>query len=106
MNNTSIEVTSKVPGHEGSQKILRYFGGSIEPKVVKADATIKPLDTNSTYSMEGTEKYINSGWIWPAGQTPEGLQNITSFSIKFERPGTYDYLCLLHPWMSGKVIVR
>jgi plastocyanin len=106
VNNTAVEVTSKVPGQEGSQKILKYFGGSIEPKVVKADGTISQLAVNSTYSMDGTEQYINSGWIWPAGQTPEGLLNISSISIKFEKAGTYDYLCLLHPWMSGKVIVR
>ncbi|MDQ3837841.1 MAG: hypothetical protein M3297_01075 [Thermoproteota archaeon] len=25
--------------------------------------------------------------------------------MKFERQGTYDYLCILHPWMTGTVEV-
>lgn len=27
------------------------------------------------------------------------------FSTKFEKPGTYHYYCLVHPWMTGKIIV-
>ena len=29
-----------------------------------------------------------------------------SFSRRFERPGTYDYNCSVHPYMTGRVIVR
>lgn len=28
------------------------------------------------------------------------------FSQKFEKSGTFDYFCTLHPWMEGKVIVK
>jgi plastocyanin len=28
------------------------------------------------------------------------------FSYTFTRPGTYEYLCTLHPEMVGKVIVK
>ncbi|MBI2755190.1 MAG: cupredoxin domain-containing protein [Chloroflexi bacterium] len=27
------------------------------------------------------------------------------FSWYFDRPGTYEYVCTLHPWMQGRVIV-
>ncbi len=30
----------------------------------------------------------------------------TSFSRRFERPGTYDYNCSIHPYMTGRVVVR
>jgi plastocyanin len=30
----------------------------------------------------------------------------TSFSRRFDRPGTYDYNCSVHPYMTGRVIVR
>jgi plastocyanin len=29
-----------------------------------------------------------------------------TFSRRFDRPGTYDYNCSVHPYMSGRVIVR
>jgi plastocyanin len=98
---------SEIQGQtDGSQKLLQYFSGALEPKVIKADGTIERLAANATYTMNGSENYLNSGWIWPEGQALEGLMNINSFSVKFEKAGTYDYICLLHPWMVGKVIVR
>jgi plastocyanin len=30
----------------------------------------------------------------------------TSFSRRFDRPGTYDYHCAIHPYMTGRVVVR
>ena len=29
-----------------------------------------------------------------------------SFSRRFDRPGTYDYNCSVHPYMTGRVVVR
>lgn len=29
----------------------------------------------------------------------------TAFEFTFEEAGHYDYFCLVHPWMAGKVIV-
>jgi plastocyanin len=29
-----------------------------------------------------------------------------SFSRRFDRPGVYDYNCSVHPYMTGRVIVR
>ena len=29
-----------------------------------------------------------------------------TFSHKFNTAGTYDYFCMIHPWMDGKVIVK
>jgi plastocyanin len=29
-----------------------------------------------------------------------------SFSRRFDRPGTYDYNCSIHPYMTGRVVVR
>jgi hypothetical protein len=27
------------------------------------------LPPNSNYTMDGTESYVNSGWLWPEGKT-------------------------------------
>ena len=29
-----------------------------------------------------------------------------SYTLTFDETGTYDYFCVLHPWMEGKVIVE
>ena len=52
--------------------------------------------------MDGTESYVNSGWLWPQGQVPPGAPPLT---ITFEEPGIYDYVCTVHPWMTGSVEV-
>ena len=44
---------------------------------------------------EGLDDIFDSGLV-PAG----GM-----FSYKFEETGTYDYFCMVHPWMTGIVTV-
>ncbi len=34
------------------------------------------------------------------------LDTNDNFEYKFDKPGTYDYFCSLHPKMTGKVIVQ
>ena len=63
------------------------------------------LPINANYIMVGTEKYVNSGWIWPEGLAPPGVPPISSFSVTFEKPGTYNYICSVHPWMAGTIKV-
>jgi plastocyanin len=64
------------------------------------------LSLNANYTMDGTESYVNSGWLWPQGQIPPGAPPITTFTVTFEKPGIYDYLCTVHPWMTGSVVVK
>lgn len=33
------------------------------------------------------------------------LDTNDSFSYQFDTPGTYEYFCVLHPQMIGKIIV-
>lgn len=63
------------------------------------------LPVNANYSMTGTEKFVNSGWIWPEGLAPPGTPPISSFAVTFEKPGAYNYICAVHPWMAGTVKV-
>lgn len=67
---------------------------------------ITTLLPNSNYVMIGDEKYINSGWMLPEGMIPPGMAPITKFTVTFEKPGTYNYLCIIHPWMTGSIVVK
>lgn len=41
------------------------------------------------------------------GEQPMGppFPLVSSFTVTFEDPGTYEYFCALHPWMTGEVVV-
>ena len=64
------------------------------------------LPLNANYTLTGTEKFVSSGWMWPEGLAPQGAPPIKSFSVTFENAGKYDYFCVVHPWMTGTVIVN
>jgi amicyanin len=54
----------------------------------------QPHSATSTVSESNPTKF-DSGILNP-GQ---------SYSFTFDKPGTYDYFCVPHPFMRGKVIV-
>jgi plastocyanin len=47
-----------------------------------------------------TGGFTSSGFIGPAPFFPS-----STFSLKFTKAGTYDYVCAIHPGMAGKVTV-
>ncbi len=44
--------------------------------------------------------------MWPKGLVPPGAGPINNFTVTFEKPGTYHYICIVHPWMKGAVTVN
>lgn len=89
-----------------TQTVVVANARSFNPTVIDATGqNVTYLPPNAEYTMDGSESYINSGWIWPEGQVPLGAPPITEFSVTFEKPGIYDYVCTIHPWMTGTVVV-
>jgi len=95
-----------MPGPEGKNVIVAVNNRSFSPTVVDSSGKVEYLPPNANYTMTGTEKYVNSGWIWPAGQAPPGFLPIDSFAVAFNEEGTYNYICAVHPWMTGDVVVK
>lgn len=95
-----------MPGPEGKKVIVALNNRSFTPTVIDSEGNVNYLPPNASYTVTGTEKYINSGWIWPEGQSPPGLPPIDSFNLTFSKEGTYNYLCVVHPWMTGDVVVK
>ena len=80
---------------------------SSAPVVIDSTKTnITYMQPNANYTFTGDESYVNSGWMWPKGQTPPGAPPISSFTLKFENKGTYNYICVIHPWMAGTITVN
>jgi plastocyanin len=83
------------------------------PVVVREDSTtptseknVDYMKQNANYSMNGREDYINSGWLLPKGQENLYPGSGNTFTMTFQKPGTYDYVCIIHPYMTGRVIVK
>jgi plastocyanin len=97
-----------IPGQNDTANniIVATNARSSNPVLIDAQNNMTYLPANANYTMTGDELFVNSGWIWPQDQIPPDLPPITSFSVTFENAGTYDYLCIIHPWMAGQVVVQ
>jgi plastocyanin len=72
--------------------------------VIDSAGNVKHLGNNAAYSVKGDEKLVNSGMLFPKGMGPPN--GSTTFTLTFDKAGTYDYYCILHPWQKGKVAVQ
>jgi len=95
-----------VPGQNHTSFIIAANARAYNPVVINSNSNVTFLNWNAKYTMKGSEKYINSGWLFPNGEIPPGIQAGITFTITFEKAGLYEYTCVFHPWMTGKVIVR
>ena len=79
---------------------------TFNPAVIDSSGNVEFMNPNANYTMDGTEKYVNWGWFLPKGmeQLTPGAGN--TFTVTFEKPGLYNYLCILHPWMTGSIVVK
>lgn len=92
---------------EATKTVVMINARAFIPTVIDSSGEkVAYISPNSNYVMNGTEKYVNSGWLWPEGQAPAGSLPISNFTVTFEKPGIYSYLCNVHPWMSGSVTVN
>ena len=76
------------------------------PTTTTGEKNVTYMKQNANYSMSGTEDYINSGWLLPKGQENLYPGPGNTFTMTFQKPGTYDYVCIIHPYMTGRVIVK
>jgi len=90
----------------GKNIVLSLNSRVFNPAVIDSQGKVKTVPTNSNYTMTGTEKFVNSGFILPKGKEQAYPGSGNSFTIRFEKAGTYNYICLIHPWMKGTVTVK
>ena len=95
-----------IPDKGGMNTLIGINARTYNPVAIGSSGSVKYMSPNANYSMTGTEKYINSGWFLPNGLEKQYPGSGNIFTVKFEKQGTYDYLCILHPWMIGSVIVK
>jgi plastocyanin len=90
--------------------IIAFNKRAYNPVVVIEDSTtgnnVTYMKQNANYSMSGTEDYVNSGLLLPKGQENLYPGSGNTFTMTFQKAGTYDYLCIVHPYMTGRVMVN
>jgi plastocyanin len=95
----------KVPGKDNIVAVA-LNARSFIPTIIDSQGSVKHFAPNAAYTMDGTEKYVNSGWLLPKGQEQAFPGSGNTFTVTFQKAGTFKYVCTLHPWMQGTVIVK
>ncbi|MGA8913201.1 MAG: hypothetical protein WB443_10125 [Nitrososphaeraceae archaeon] len=103
-NSTSEPVIVPNSKNPSMSTILGSNAIASNPVVIASAGNVTHLSHNAAYSVKGNEKLVNSGLLFPKGMGPPN--GSTAFTLTFERAGTYNYYCILHPWQKGKVIVQ
>jgi plastocyanin len=94
------------PPINGMNTIVGINGRVYNPVSIDSSGNVKVMSQNANYTMAGSEKYVNSGLLLPTGKGQEFPGSSNTFTVTFQKAGTYKYLCIVHPWMVGQVIVK
>jgi len=93
----NMVVGSDTPGCETNNMCYMPYNAALDPG---GEAMWHNIDTvahtvSSGTPAEGLDDVFDSSLVAAGGM----------FSYKFEEAGTYDYFCMVHPWMTGIVTV-
>lgn len=95
-----------IPLGVGEQRaVIAFNARALYPYIVSSNGTGTNLGPNASYVFDGTEKYVNSGLLLPKAFVEVLPGSSDTFTVKFEEKGTFQYACLLHPWMAGQITV-
>jgi plastocyanin len=85
------------PAGDANTIVLKDFHFSPMSLTVPAGATViwRNLD-------EEPHTVVSDAGLFRSG----GLDQNDSFTFKFDKPGTYKFICSIHPQMQGTIVVK
>ncbi len=105
------------PGHRARRLVAAGCGGSAESstpvattevtmaKSYRFDPKVIEIEAGQTVTWKNEDNFTHT--VQVDGQDDHKVDRGDSVSIKFDTPGTYDYVCTLHRQdMEGKVIAK
>jgi plastocyanin len=95
-----------IPGKNGMNIVIASNARGYFPTVIDSSGNAKVFGPNGNFTITGNEKYVNSGWLLPKGQQQPYPGSSNTFTVSFQKAGTYNYFCDIHPWMAGVVTVK
>ena len=94
----NMAVGSSTPGCETNNMCYMPYNAALG---IGGEAVWHNVDTMAHTVTSGTMSDDDVGAIFDSKLVAQGGM----FSYKFEEAGTYDYFCMVHPWMTGIVTV-
>ena len=95
-----------IPGKNGMNTVIVSNARGYFPTLIDSSGNAKVLGPNGNFTITGNEQYVNSGWLLPKGQQQPYPGSSNTFAVSFQKAGTYNYFCDIHPWMTGVVTVK
>lgn len=91
----------------GTKIIMALNSRAFTPTVITSQEKVVNFGKDTVYIFKGDEKFVNSGPLLSIDkkQTFDYFFS-NSFTLIFTKPGLYEYHCLFHPWMIGKILVK
>ena len=83
---------------QAADRAVTIRGFAFSPQTV----TINVGDTVTWTNRDGEAHTATSGSAWSTGDIAGGKAK----TITFRTAGTYDYICAIHPTMTGRLVVR
>lgn len=88
---------TKIPPNTVIIKDYKFTPASLSVAVgTKVKFIMEDSNTTHTATGSGSSAFINSG----------NLTNGQSYTVTFSKAGTYSYICSIHPYMKGTVVVH
>ena len=103
-------------GEGGMAATVTNAPGSSTPGCEETDSCFIPstvvITVGGTVTWENTDTMAHTSSSGTPAGGPDGVFDSSlvmagaSFSHTFDSAGTFDYFCMVHPWMTGTVIVE
>ncbi len=85
-------------------------GAATDPEVMIDNFTFSPtplrVPAGTSVKWTNRDDIPHSVLCMTLGVHSHALDTGDSFTYRFETPGTYDYMCGIHPHMRGQIIVQ
>jgi plastocyanin len=97
-------VTVSIPNGSGSPSGAPGYAPDVVTVVIGTNNTVMWTqdDTGHNHTVTPKDQPAGGGWIAGSGN----MVPKSTYSFTFTVPGTYNYLCAYHAWMTGTVIVK
>ena len=83
-----------LPGKSGMNTLISLNARAYNPVTIDSSGNVKTMNPYANYILSGTEKYVNSGFILPSGHDQNFPGSSNTFTVTFQKAGTYNYLCI------------